>query len=212
MSEIPDSSRLIELVIEKHNRFLETYNAEFSELEGKLNAARQQSEAVKKEAEAAEARVNVLNEKYHLLFHQAKKLREELFNSAVEKLRAAKADAAQVIRLKGRIEEYEKKLQNSRNIGDEEKAIAEIKKLLYDFESCTRKAGMSITCSAILDKLNEANLSHKELISLQNRPKQHVEQNFERHKNEIETRFSWLKHRLESHRGALSYWEKQKVF
>ncbi len=211
MSDIMDGSRLIELVIEKHARFLESYSAEFSELEGKLDVARQQSEAIKKEAEAAEARTLVLNEKYHLLFHQAKKLREELFNNAIEKLRAAKADASQVNALKSRIEEYDKKLQNTKNIEDEEKVIAEIKKLLYDFEAFTRKAGINAVCSAIFDKLNEANSSHKELISLQNKPKtgEHAKEH-EKQRNEIETRFGWLKHRLESHRSALAYWEKQK--
>lgn len=213
MIEVMDSGRLTELVIEKHHRFLETYNVEFSELEAKLTFAKQQEDENKKEMEYAETRINVFNEKYHLLFHHAKKQREELFSAILGKLRSSRAPNVQdITRLHGRIEEYEKKLQNTKNVDDEEKVIAGMKKLLFDFESQARKAGISVSCKGIVDILNEANASHKELLGLQNKPKQHAEQtkDYDTQKREIETRHSWLKHRIESHRSALAYWEKQK--
>jgi hypothetical protein len=49
MIEIIDSNRLIEQVIEKHNGFLKSFNSEFSELDGKLAASRQQFQEIKKE-------------------------------------------------------------------------------------------------------------------------------------------------------------------
>lgn len=210
MIEIIESSRLIEQVIDKHNRFLSTFNSEFSELESKRNAARQQSDAIKKEIGTTEIRITVLNEKYHLLFHQAKKQREEIFNQVLEKMRAI--GTQDMVRLGSRIEEFERKLQNSKNIDDKERTIVEIKKLLCDFESAAKKAGIIVSCKGVIDKLNEANSSHKELISLQNKPKQDTgsARDYDKQISEIEGRFNWLKRRIESHNTALSYWEKQK--
>ncbi|MDP2767232.1 MAG: hypothetical protein Q8O41_07265 [Candidatus Methanoperedens sp.] len=213
MIEIIESNRLIEQVIDKHNRFLSTFNSEFSELESKRNVAKQQSDAIKKEIGTTEVRITVLNEKYHLLFHQAKKQREEIFNQVLEKMRAGKATSTQdMVRLGSRIEEFERKLQNSKNIDDKERTIVEIKKLLYDFESAAKKAGIIVSCKGVIDKLNEANSSHKELISLQNKPKQDTgsARDYDKQISEIEGRFNWLKRRIESHNTALSYWEKQK--
>ncbi|MFZ3058282.1 MAG: hypothetical protein WA102_00970 [Candidatus Methanoperedens sp.] len=212
MIEIIESNRLIEQVIDKHNGFLKIFNSEFSELDGKLDAAKQQSLAIKKEIGATEARITVLNEKYYLFFHQAKKLREELFGKVIEKMRSAKApNIHDITRISGKIDEFEKRLQNSKNIEDEEKLIVEIKKLLYDFESQARKAGLIVTGKGVVDILNEANSSHKELISLQNKPKQDTgARDADKQINEIEGRHNWLKRRIESHNNAVSYWEKQK--
>lgn len=208
MSEIIESGKLIELVIEKHNRFLETFNSEFSELEIKLNAVRQQSDAAKKEIEAAETKITVLNEKYHLVFHQAKKQREELFKEVLGKMQG-NAGIQDINRLGSKIAELEKKLQSSQNIEDEEKIIVEIKKLLYDFESSAKKAGIIVAYKGIVDRLNEANSSHRELLSLQNRPKPDTP-SYEKQTKEVEARHSWLKRRIESHNNAVAYWEKQK--
>jgi len=72
----------------------------------------------------------------NLLFYQAKKQREDAINELLEKMRHSKAANLQdVIRFTGRIEEFEKKLQNSKHIEDEEKSIVELKKLLYEIES-----------------------------------------------------------------------------
>lgn len=213
MTEVIESDRLIEMVIDKHNRFLLAFNSEFSELESKLSSVKQQADMVKKELEATETRITVLNEKYYLLFHQAKKLREEIFAHVLEKMRADKfAGVQDIIRLGSRIDEFEKKLQSSKNIEDEERTIAEIKKLLYDFESAAKKAGITVTCKGVVDKLNEANASHNELLSIQNKPKHETTslKDYDKQKDEIEGRYNWLKKRIESHTNALAYWEKQK--
>jgi hypothetical protein len=212
MIEIIESNRLIEQVIDKHNGFLKTFNSEFSELDNKLAASRQQSLEIKKEIGATEARITVLNEKYYLLFHQAKKLREELFSKVIEKMRSAKApNIHDIMRISSKIDEFEKRLQNSKNIEDEEKIIAEIKKLLSDFESEARKAGLIVTGKGAVDILNEANSSHKELISLQDKPRQDTgAKDIDKQINEIEGRHNWLKRRIESHYNAVAYWEKQK--
>lgn len=213
MTEIIDNTKLMELVIEKHNKFLEAFKKEFSELENKLMTVQKQTDDLKKEIEMNESRINVLNEKYFLFFHQAKKQREELFKNVLDRMRELKSPAVhEITRLSGRIEEFEKKLQNSRNIEDEEKAIVEVKKLLYDFESEARKAGITVVSKPIIEKLNEANESHKELISIRNKPKEDIasSKDFEKQSGEIEARHNWLKRRIESHTGALSYWEKQK--
>jgi chromosome segregation ATPase len=213
MIEIMDSNRLIELVIEKHKKLLGTYSSEFLEIETKFNMLKQQSDAMKKEIESTGTRIEVLNEKYHLLFYQAKKQREDVINELIEKMRHGKAANMQdVIRYTGRIEALEKKLQNSKHIEDEEKSIDELKILLYEIESEGKKAGIIITCKGIVDKLNDANSSHRELLSLQDKPKQNTESasDYDRQKNEVEVRFNWLKHRIESHNNALAHWEKQR--
>ena len=213
MIEIIDGSRLIELVLEKHKKLLDTYGSEFSELDSKLNALRQQSDSVKKEIEFTGTRIEVLTEKYHLLFYQAKKLREETLNAFFENMRKAGAtNLHDLQRLGSRIEELEKKLQTSKHIEDEEKSITEIKKLLYEIESAGRKAGIMIICKGIIEKLNDADSSHRELISLQDKPKQQTEssKDVDQQKNDLEGRYNWLKHRIESHNNALAYWEKQK--
>ncbi len=213
MTPIIESDRLIEMVIDKHNKFLESFSSEFSGLESKLNEVKQQADIVKKELEATEARIAVLNEKYFLLFHQAKKQREEITGQVIEKMRAAKFAMVQdMVRLSSRIDEFEKRLGSSKNIEDEERTIVEVKKLLYDLESAAKKTGITVTFKAVLDKLNEANASHKELLSLQNKPKQDTTslKDFDKQKSEIEGRYNWLKRRIESHTNALAYWEKQK--
>lgn len=211
MTEVLESNRLIELVIDKHNRFLETFNSEFTGLENKLKAVKQQSDTIKKEMEENEARIGVLNEKYHLVFHQAKKQREEVFNQVHEKMRG-KAAVHDIARLGNSIAEFEKKLQISKSIEDEEKTIAEVKKLLYDFESAARSAGIAVACRGVIDELNEANSFHRELLALQSKPKQDIgsDRDFDKQIKDIEERYNWLKRRIESHNSALDYWEKQK--
>ncbi len=115
MTPIIESDRLIEMVIDKHNKFLESFSSEFSGLESKLNEVKQQADIVKKELEATEARIAVLNEKYFLLFHQAKKQREEITGQVIEKMRAAKFAMVQdMVRLSSRIDEFEKRLGSSK--------------------------------------------------------------------------------------------------
>lgn len=212
MIQIIESNRLIELVVDKHKRLLESFNCEFLELDTRLKSIRQQFDAVKKEIGTTEARILVLNEKHYLLFHQARKQREELFSQVINRMREKSINVQDVIRTGNSIGEREKKLQTSNNIDDEERMIMEIEKLLHDFESAAMKAGIIVTSRSILEKLNEACSSHKELLSLESKPKQQVEstRDYEVQINELEGRKSWLIHRIESHNGALAYWEKQR--
>lgn len=213
MTGLIESEKLIELVIEKHKKFLDMYKTEFSDIDSKLMAIQKKADENKKEKETTESRISVLNEKYHLLFYQAKKLREEIFAQAIEKMRSIKAANLQdMVRLSGRVEEIEKKVQDSKNIEDEERIIVELKRHFYDFESGARKGGVIITCKAIVDKLNEANSCHREFLSTESKPKQQTvsAQDYDKQEKEIEGRHSWLKHRIESHNSASAYWEKQK--
>src|SRR4030067_3304040 len=104
MIEIMDSNRFIELVIEKHKKLIGTYGSELLEIDTKFNMLKQQSDAIKKEIESTGIRIEVLNEKYHLLFYQAKKQREDTLNELLEKMRHSKAANMQdVMRFTGRI-------------------------------------------------------------------------------------------------------------
>ncbi len=213
MIGIIDSNKLVELVIDKHRKFLEVFKSEFSELSTKLDSTRQQSDSTRKEMEALDSKIAVLTEKYHLLFHQAKKQREDIFIHVIDRMRAENMQGLHdMIRMESKITELEKKLQISKNIQDEERTIDEMKGLLNGFESAAKNCGIIITCNGITDKLNEANSSHRELLSLQDKPKEHAASALEYNKQiaEFEGRHNWLKHRIESHTNALAYWEKQK--
>lgn len=214
MTEILEKNKLIELVIEKHKRLIDTYNGEFLELDSKMNSLKQQSAGIKNEIESIDSKIVVLNEKYHLLYHQAKKIREVIISDAVKKLPAISVESIKdAVRLSGRIEDLEKRLQNSKNIDDEEKIIAELRKLFYDIESVITKGGSILACKPIIDKLDEAYVSHRELILIGDTPKKYADslKDIEDKAKEVEGRHNWLKHRLDSHNNALDYWAKQQV-
>lgn len=213
MTGILDGGKLIELVIEKHYNFLCTFNSEFSELDGKLNSLKKESDGAKQELEKNETKILVLNEKYHLLFYQAKKQREELFSSVIDNMRTTGASGIHDIKRKGeRIAVLENKLQTTKNIGDEDKIIAEIKGILVDFGHAVESAGITAAYSGVVDILNEANSSHKEMLAISGIPEKHAGAISELDKqiNELEGRCNWLKNRIESHRNALSHWQTQK--
>ncbi|MFU8766438.1 MAG: hypothetical protein ACNA7I_02010 [Candidatus Methanoperedens sp.] len=213
MTGILDSGKLIELVIEKHNNFLCTFNSEFSELDGKLNSLKKESDGAKQELEKNETKILVLNEKYHLLFHQAKKQREELFSSVIDNMRTTGAPGIHDIKRKGeRIDVLENKLQTTKNIEDEDKIIAELTGLLGDIGQAAASAGIAATFGGVVDILDEANASHKEMLAISGIPEKHAGAISELDKqiNELEGRCNWLKNRVESHRNALSHWQTQK--
>lgn len=212
MTEISESSKLIDLVIEKHKRFLEAFNLEFKDVETRMNSIKQQVETQKKETEAKVSKMEVLKEKFHLLFHQAKKQREEVVNQVVEKMKQNKSpELKDASHLWSVIGDFEKKLQTSNNIADEEKVVMEIKKLLIDFESLAQKTGIVVSVKNIMDKLDEALSSHRELLTINEAPKQETDpKDSEKLTAETEGRYNWLKHRIESHSKALSYWETAK--
>ena len=213
MTGIIESGKLIELVIEKHNHFLGTFNSEFSEVGGKLNSLKTESDTSKQELEKTETKILVLNEKYHLLFHQAKKQREELFNSVIDNMRASGASGIHDInRIGERIAALETKLQTTKNIEDEDKTIAEFTKLLGDFGQVTASAGITAAFSGVVDKLEEANTSHKEMLAISGMPEKYTGavRDFDTQINELEGRYNWLKNRIESHGKALAHWQTQK--
>lgn len=210
---ILESGKLIELVIEKHKNFLGTFNSEFSELDGKLNLLKQESGTSRQEREKTETRISVLNEKYHLLFHQAKKQREELFSSVIDTMRAKGAPGIHDIKRKGeRMAVLENKLQTAKNIEDEDKIIAELTGLLGDAGQAAASAGITATFGKVVDILDEANASHKEMLAISGMPDKYagIVSELDKQIGELEGRYNWLKNRIESHSKALAHWETQK--
>ena len=213
MTGIIESGKLIELVIEKHNHFLGTFNSEFSELDGKLNSMKTESGEAKQELEKTETKILVLNEKYHLFFHQAKKQREELFKSVIDNMQTNGISGIHDIKRIGeRIALLETKLQTTKNIEDEDKIIAEFTKLLGDFGQVTASSGITATYSGVVGKLEEANASHKEMLAISDMPEKHADavREFDKQINELDGRCNWLKNRVESHTKALAHWQTQK--
>lgn len=213
MTGILDKEQLIEIIIEKHNQFIETYNNEYTGLGKDLDTSKNQLDEVKKEMSKTEEKIMVLNEKYHLLFHQAKKQREEIFRSVLARMQKNDASGVPgIMRLENRLQEIEKKLQTSKNIEEEEKMIMEIKEILSDFGSSAGSGDFNVSCDIVKNKITEANSAHKELLGIAGIPDQQVTK-IKEHDTDIkekEGRYNWLEHRIESHNNALAYWEKQK--
>lgn len=213
MTGIIESGKLIELVIEKHNNFIGTFNSEFSELESKLDLLKTESGDAKQELEKTESKILVLSEKYHLFFHQAKQQREELFKSVIDKMRTSGASGIHDInRIGERIAALETKLQTTKNIEDEDKIIAEFTKLLGDFGQVATSGGITETFGGVVDKLESANTSHKEMLAISDMPEKYTVavKDFDTKINELEGRYNWLKNRIESHGKALAHWQTQK--
>jgi len=85
-TSILDKDELIKSVIAKHKRLLEEYNKEFSELDGRSKALKEQIESSKQEKEDTLTRIEVLKEKRQQLYHQAENVLGNMFTDIDDKL------------------------------------------------------------------------------------------------------------------------------
>jgi len=185
MTEVFDKDKLIELVIQKHVEFLKKFNNEYLELENRQNALRNELNKLKQEKIEYEKKLMIFSEKYHICYHQAKKLRKESFDS-------------------NKIEDLEDKIQISNNIQEEEKMVEKIIDLLNDsFEKSIY--------DSIVGKLKEGLSIHKELLTIKSLPKNYSKsiEKIEKELIKNEKRSDWLKNRIESHNNAHEYWKKK---
>jgi chromosome segregation ATPase len=205
---ILDDTELISHVIGKHEKFIQEYSDELKGLEDKLNNNHTEFQRIKKELETLETRIVVLTEKRHQLYHQAKKLRVQLFEAIVNR--------EQTQHLENELQQIENRLQNSNMSSiDEYGYIDRLNSLLKENVSplLEDNASSQMTMSSIIDILEMAKTARKELDDVESSPTSYknesnlVKKEFE----EKEARVEWLNRRMKLHKEAMKYWEKMKT-
>ncbi|MDK2891977.1 hypothetical protein [Methanohalophilus sp.] len=190
-----DKEGLIKAVIEKHDRLINEYNAEFSSLEGRVKELKEKVAAAKKEHEDAMQRMDVLREKRQQLYYQAKKLLENLEPGTIEDrlIHSIHDDIEELKRLK----EPDSEAELRRNLLDKINSIAvgETKEQVIH----------------LVEKIKGAEEATIELLSLETNQNGFSKEykNMVEELKKDEPRYNWLQRRIASHTEARNYWEKQ---
>ncbi|MCK4938221.1 MAG: hypothetical protein KAR85_06425 [Methanosarcinales archaeon] len=202
---ILSDAELHSVVIKKHKMFLHDFTEELDSLDSTVNSKRTEYQHLNNELEALETRIVVLREKRHQLYHQAKKLREKLFEN-IDK-------GEHFLHLDNEINDTDNRLQNANLSSMEEldcinKVGELVKEMVQGLPEINdvQRVGMA----SILDILKTAESARKELDGMVDAPATHksesisIKGEFEK----MESRQRWLKRRIELHTDALEYWEK----
>lgn len=197
---ILDNNQLIACVIEKHKKFIEDFSREYESLEKTVKEHSSRQQHITRELESHETRIVVLKEKRHQLYHQSKKLRMQILN---EKLPRG-----------SEINDLEERLQNSHLSSEEEfdcicKVISLFKEKI-SAASCDEEIYQR-TVSSIINILETAKAAREELDTVMSTPdklKNDIS-SFEKSLGEMESRSGWLNRRIDLHKKALDYWEKE---
>ncbi|MGM0770019.1 MAG: hypothetical protein ACQESU_00160 [Halobacteriota archaeon] len=195
---ILDRNELVRNVITKHKRLLEEYNREFSGLEEKVKALKEQIESSKKDKEDVLSRIELLKEKRQQLYHQAENVLEEMFDEIDEKLLDNK--------LMHGVKDDITKVKRAFDIDEEKKIVEE---LLSKLNGMGIQEDIQKAVNQISTRVNEAISSSTELAGIngtENDFESTLQKSIEELK-ELTPRHGWLENRIKSHNEALQYWE-----
>ena len=206
--KILGDTELLSLVIEKHKKFLHEYRDELNDLQENVKTNQSEYQRINTELETLETRIVVLTEKRHQLYHQAKKIRSKLFKTI--------ADRRPILNLEQEIENIENKLQNTNMSSvDEYRYIDRLHSLLEEIASpfLEDDASLRMTVSSIIDILEMAKTSRKELEDVVSAPDEYKSKSISIKKefDEKRARVGWLNNRINIHKEALAYWEMMKT-
>ncbi|AEH60458.1 conserved hypothetical protein [Methanosalsum zhilinae DSM 4017] len=197
--EILDVSRLIDGVIEKHNKFLSEYEQEFKELDEKVKSLDEKIAAAKSKKEFVIERSEILKEKRQQIYYQAEQLLKDTLSDTPDLDK----------KLKSEIYTNFKKSRNSKKIEDEQRAVDILFGNIEKLPSNDQNISSPIT--SIKKKVQESIEATKEFSSIDG-----TEFSIEKdiaimaeERDKILPRHKWLDKRIESHREALSYWKTQ---
>lgn len=196
-----DRKGLIGGVVQKHKKFLDEYASEFDELGNKMKAVQENIESSKKNREDVLEKVEILTEKRQLFYHQAEKLLDELSNSI--------SGNGEFSRGMDFAKEKLSKVKGSLTPDEEQKQVDSI---LQSISSLGSKAsGINDRLDAIQERIKQALSSKVELSSIDSSEEDYNNSisSLEGEMNEISPRYKWLENRIQSHKDALGYWEKQ---
>ncbi|MEL4305146.1 hypothetical protein [Methanococcoides sp. LMO-2] len=196
---ILDRNELVRNVITKHKRLLEEYNREFSGLEEKVKALKEQVDSSKKDKEDVLSRIELLKEKRQQLYHQAENTLEEMFDEIDEKLLDNK--------LMHGVKDDITKVKRAFDIDEEKKIVEE---LLNKLNGMGTQEDIQKAVQQIRTRVNEAITSSTELAGISG-TENNFESAFQKAREELKEltpRHGWLENRIKSHNEALQYWEK----
>ncbi len=190
---------LIAGVIAKHKRFIDEYNGEFNELDGKVTSLDKQAESAKKNREYVLERLDILKEKRHQLYHQAENLLGDL--SSFDEIQV---DDNKIIHS---IYDAIVRIKPSMTLENEKQIVNEIKEKLSGMSF--DKQDIQKLIFQIRSKVDDALGSSIELNSITGSDKEFNDMFFKLNDElkQVVPRHGWLKNRIESHKAGLKYWE-----
>ncbi|WP_321430772.1 hypothetical protein [uncultured Methanolobus sp.] len=197
-----DRKELIEAVVQKHKKYIDEYTTEFNELGSKIKELQDNIDSSNKNRTEVMEKIEILAEKRQLFYHQAEKMLNELAESL------SNSDFS---REKSLIMEKLAKVKGSLSPEEEQKHIDSI---LQDISALGLKASdINDHLTVISDRVKDA-LGYKLEMSSIDSSEETFNSNissYEEGLKEFEPRYKWLENRINSHKEAVIYWEKQPL-
>jgi uncharacterized coiled-coil DUF342 family protein len=197
-----DRKELIEAVVQKHKKYIDEYTTEFNELGSKIKELQDNIDSSNKNRTEVMEKIEILAEKRQLFYHQAEKLLDELDESL------SNSDFSHD---KSLIMEKLAKVKGSLSPEEEQKHIDSI---LQDISALGSKAsGINDRIAVISDRVKDA-LGYKLEMNSIDSSEETFNSNissYEEGLKEFEPRYKWLENRINSHKEAVIYWEKQPL-
>jgi uncharacterized coiled-coil DUF342 family protein len=197
-----DRKELIEAVVQKHKKYIDEYTTEFNELGSKIKELQDNIDSTNKNRTEVIEKIEILAEKRQLFYHQAEKLLDELDESL------SNSDFSHD---KSLIMEKLAKVKGSLSPEEEQKHIDSI---LQDISALGSKAsGINDRIAVISDRVKDA-LGYKLEMNSIDSSEETFNSNissYEEGLKEFEPRYKWLENRINSHKEAVIYWEKQPL-
>ncbi|MFQ6121088.1 MAG: hypothetical protein ACE5KE_14530, partial [Methanosarcinales archaeon] len=165
---IHESEELIEIIINKHKRFIGEYTKEFSMLDSEIATLSARAKDEKEKRDEVNEKVAVLKEKRYYLYYQSQQLRKEMFK-LMDLDKEIRSASKELLKLKKEIEEKDWKLQTTVMSSEKEKQlVGEIKKLYLAIDEINKKVDrekdlnkkIQELSKQIQIKLTEADESH----------------------------------------------------
>lgn len=197
-----DRKELIEAVVQKHKKYIDEYTTEFNELGSKIKELQDNIDSSNKNRTEVMEKIEILAEKRQLFYHQAEKLLDELDESL------SNSDFSHD---KSLVMEKLAKVKGSLSPEEEQKHIDSI---LQDISALGSKAsGINDRIAVISDRVKDA-LGYKLEMNSIDSSEETFNSNissYEEGLKEFEPRYKWLENRINSHKEAVIYWEKQPL-
>ncbi|WMW25548.1 hypothetical protein RE474_02170 [Methanolobus sediminis] len=197
-----DRKELIEAVVVKHKKYIDEYTVEFIELEGKMKELLDNIDSSRKNRTEVLEKIEILTEKRQLFYHQAEKLLDELAESVSN---------SDFTREKSHAMEKLAKVKGSLSPEEEQKQVDSILQSISELSS--KASGIDDKLAVIVEKIKDA-LGYKLEMSSIDSSEESFNSNmssYEEGIKEIEPRYKWLENRINSHKEAQGYWEKQPL-
>jgi uncharacterized coiled-coil DUF342 family protein len=197
-----DRKELIEAVVQKHKKYIDEYTTEFNELGSKMKELQDNIDSSRQNRTDILEKMEILAEKRQLFYHQAEKLLDELAESVSD---------SDFTREKSNVMDKLSKVKGSLSPEEEKQQVDSILQSISELKS--KSSGIDDKLAAISDRVKDA-LGYKIEMSSIDSSEESFNSNmssYEEGVKEIEPRYKWLESRINSHKEAQGYWEKQPL-